>query len=347
MVSPDSNPRPILAAYLHQFVTYGFRQALRMDLFPTLDHLGQANTTDLAAAMGVTPGMLADLLDMLALSGVLEKITTPTPAEYRLSPSAQVYLSGRDPGLSLSGFDLLQNETWDILMAQGDAVLRTGLPARRSAPTSRERWISVVPSIAPIGLQQGPLLIERIAHDQAAHGQPGDPYELLEAGCGVGRLAVMILRARPTVHITGADFPVVLELATAEMQQAGLQERFTPLALDLTQEAPHSPRGPYAACVASMFCQVLSESQLHAFFRLAGETIRPGGRLWILDCVPDDARQAPDRWEEIVFSYMMAFIGGRSYTAADYRRMLEASGWTDVTLTPTDGIVSLVQARRR
>ncbi len=347
MNSPDSNPRPILAAYLHQFVTYGFRQALRMDLFPTLDQLGQATTADLAAAMGVTPGMLADLLDMLALSRVLEKITTTASPEYRLSPAANLYLSGRNPGQDLTGFDLLQNETWDILMAQGDAVLRTGTPARRGAVTSRERWISVVPSIAPIGLQQGGLLIERIAHDQATNGQPGDPYELLEAGCGVGRLSALILRALPTVHSTGADFPVVLELATAEMQRAGLQDRFTPLAIDLTHEAPHSPRGPYAGCIASMFCQVLSETQLQAFFRLAAETIRPGGWMWILDCVPDDARQATDRWVEIVFSYMMSFIGGRSYTAADYRRMLEASGWTAVEVTQTDGIVSLVQARRR
>ena len=346
MHSPEISPRPVFAAYLHQFVTYGFLQAIRIDLFPTLHRIGPASAADLATALGVTPGMLTNLLDLLAISGLVEKVTTATPPEYSVQPAAQRYLSNRDPEQNLSGFDLLQTETWDILMGQGDAVLRTGSPARRGPPTSRERWAAVVPSIAPLSLQQGHLLIERIAHDLATHAPATEPYELLDAGCGVGRLSAMILRALPAVHCTGADFPVVLELAQAEIQEAGLQDRFTPLATDLTRALPPGPRGPYDGCMASMFCQVLDEAQVQAFFRLVAATIRPGGWLWMLDCLPDDSRQAPDRWIEIVFSYMMSFIGGRAYTGSDYRRMLLATGWGDVEVIRTDGAVTLVQARR-
>ncbi|HMA38085.1 MAG TPA: class I SAM-dependent methyltransferase [Chloroflexia bacterium] len=346
MDSPATSPRPVFAAYLHQFVTYGLLQAIRLELFPTLDRLGQASAATLAGAMGVTPGMLANLLDLLTVSGLLEKVGARTPPEYRLQPPARAYLGRRDSAWDLSGFNLLQGETWDSLMAQGDTVLRSGAPARRGAPTSRERWAAVVSTIAPLALQQAPLLIERLARAQGPAGPADSPYELLDAGCGVGRLSAQILRALPAVHSTGADFPVVLELATQELQSAGLRARFTPLAVDLTREVPLGPRGPYAGCIAAMFCQVLDESQLHSFFHLAGQAMQPGGSIWILDCLPDDERQAADRWIEIVFSYMMSFIGGRAYTAGDYRRLLEATGWAEVEIIRTDGVVSVVQAHR-
>src|SRR5262249_45823337 len=141
--------------------------------------------------------------------------------------------------------------------------------------------------------------------------------------------------------------PAVLELAIPAMQAAGVADRFTPLAVDLTKEVPLGPRGPYTACLASMFCQVLSEAQLAAFFEGTAQATRPGGWVGMLDCLPDDDRRDPDRWIEVVFSYMMSFIGGRAYTAADYRRVLEATGWGDVEVIRTAGAVSVVVARRR
>src|SRR5205814_3302781 len=159
-------------------------------------------------------------------------------------------------------FDAVQAETWAALMAQGDEVLRTGTPARRGAPSSHERWAIVVQAIAPLALQQGHLLVERIHHDLVARGDSGSPYDVLDAGCGVGRLGELILQAIPNAHVTGADFPAVLELATGVMQAAGVADRFTALPVDLTKEVPLGPRGPYAACVAAMFCQVLPEPQL-------------------------------------------------------------------------------------
>jgi SAM-dependent methyltransferase len=344
--APDISPRPVFAAYLHQFITYGFLQALRTNLFPTLNRLGQATTGELAAAMGVAPAMLDNLLDMLGLLELVAKDSQATPARYRLQPAARVYLPGPPTPWDLSGFDAVQEETWATLMAQGDSVLRTGTPAQRGTPSSRERWASVVQAIGPLALQQGHLLVERIHHDLVTGDHPGDPYDVLDAGCGVGRLGALILQAVPNTHVTGADFPAVLELATEIMQHAGLGDRFTALPVDLTKEIPRGPRGPYAACVASMFCQVLSEPQLQAFFELAGQAVRPGGWIGLLDCLPDDARQDGERWIELVFSYMMSFVGGRAYTAADYRRLLGATGWGDVTITRTNGVVTLVQARR-
>jgi 3-hydroxy-5-methyl-1-naphthoate 3-O-methyltransferase len=62
-----------------------------------------------------------------------------------------------------------------------------------------------------------------------------------------------------------------------------------------------------------------------------------GGRIVILEIVPDDERRSPPLAVAFSVAMIVNTAGGDAHTAAQYREWLEAAGLNDVVVTPIPG----------
>lgn len=121
----------------------------------------------------------------------------------------------------------------------------------------------------------------------AARGAAGDPWHVLDLGCGVGG-SLTYLATRVPMRGTGVTLsPVQAKLATERFEAASLADRLTCVEADYTQL-------PAMAPVDLAFA---IESFVHGpapalFFTECARVIRPGGRLVICD---DFHRPVSDR----------------------------------------------------
>lgn len=108
------------------------------------------------------------------------------------------------------------------------------------------------------------------------------PVSLLDVGCNTGRFARQCLERLPHTTIGLADLPIQLELARANLQQAGWIERATYHPINLLNPASDLPTG-YPLIWMSQLLDCFSEEEISTILRKARSALAPGGRLWILD----------------------------------------------------------------
>jgi ubiquinone/menaquinone biosynthesis C-methylase UbiE len=121
----------------------------------------------------------------------------------------------------------------------------------------------------------------RVADDVAAAAPEGGT--VLDAGCGSGRLAVLIARRRPDLRVHGIDLEAgMIEVALQRARPENVQSRvqFTVANLAALQLPDDSVD------------MIVSTASLHHWADAAavvtslGRVLRPGGRMWIYDFRP-------------------------------------------------------------
>src|SRR5215831_4175178 len=117
-----------------------------------------------------------------------------------------------------------------------------------------------------------------VAEDVAATAPAG--AAVLDAGCGSGRLAVLIARRRPDLRVRGVDLePGMVEVATRRAEQANLASRAHFTVADLAS----------LPLPDNSVDLIVSTASLHhwadagAVIASLGRVLRPGGQMWIYD----------------------------------------------------------------
>lgn len=129
--------------------------------------------------------------------------------------------------------------------------------------------------------QAFPAVCERLAADP--------PASLLDVGCNTGKWARLCLERLPGCTIGLADLAVQLDVARANLHQAGLLERVRWHPLDLLDPQASLPSG-YPLIWMSQLLDCFSEDQIVAILSKVRAALPPGGRLWILELFWDRQR---------------------------------------------------------
>ncbi|HTX83071.1 MAG TPA: class I SAM-dependent methyltransferase [Streptosporangiaceae bacterium] len=103
---------------------------------------------------------------------------------------------------------------------------------------------------------------------------------VLDAGCGSGRLAVLIARRRPDLQVRGVDLEQgMVEVAARRAEQEGLASRVQFTAADLADLQLPDDSVDLIVSTASMH----HWADVGAVIASLGRVLRPGGQLWIYD----------------------------------------------------------------
>ncbi len=175
-------------------------------------------------------------------------------------------------------------------------------------------------------------------------GRTHRQLSILDVAGGSAVWSIAMLEKDPDSQATVLDFPTVIHVAEEYVALHGLQDRYHYLPGDL--EALELPPAQFDIAVLANICHALGPvATQNVFFNLA-KTLKPGGRLAIVDFVPDATRSQPG-WP-LIFGVNMLITTpeGDVFTADEYRQWLEQAGFASIQVEEIESEVTAIIAVR-
>jgi hypothetical protein len=295
---------------------------MQLDLFTPLDS-APLRASELAAVLDVDAGKLGLLLYALVVVGLLivedgRFANTPESAQFLVRGKAS-YMGGRH-GL------------WTEF---AEAALKTAASVRTGCAQAKHNYAAMSEAELLItlgGLHDGAVDTGR---ELAERFDFGAYRTVLDVGGGSGGVSIGLMQTCPAVQVTIAELPSVVPIAQRYVAEAGLLEGIAIVASDVLHDRVP---GPFDAAVVCNLLQVLSADEAQTALHHVGQSLRPGGTVYILAILLDDSRISPaaDALFNVVF--LNFYDAGQSYTESEYRAWLGAAGFVDITRqTLSDG----------
>ena len=162
-----------------------------------------------------------------------------------------------------------------------------------------ERWAGAFDDPARDAWQKPDDVIRALA--------PAPGALVADIGSGTGYFAVRLARAVPQGHVYGADVePDMVRYLTERARREGLAN------LTAVQAAPEAPRLPRPVDLILMVNTYHHVAERVAYFGRLREALRPGGRVAVIDFLPD-APAGPPRQARIPAAAVKEELGRAGY----------------------------------
>lgn len=323
MNAPENvSPELFLDQLLGFQKTAALKAAVDLDLFSAIGD-GRATPDMLATQVGAAERGLRILCDFLTVNGHLVK----KGGAYRLTSSSAAFLDRKSPAYLGSVVEFLASRVviGRYLDDPVSFVRNGGSLGLSSIAPEDESWVTfakaMVPFMAPVA--QG------VATAVAAFPRP--PRRILDIAAGHGLFGITIATRVPDAMLVAVDWANVLSVARENAANAGVAERFDTIA-----------GSAFDVDWGRHYDLVLLPNFLHHFdsptneklLRRAREALAPGGRVIIVEMVPNDDRVSPPF--PAAFAYMMlgGTPSGDAYTLREFEAMGRAAGFKRVTSQP-------------
>lgn len=168
----------------------------------------------------------------------------------------------------------------------------------------------------------------------------GKPKKLMDIGTNVGKFTILAGKFDQDVHITMVDLPDQLQNAIRNVEQAGLSDRVTPLALDLLNEENKLPGG-HDIYWMSQFLSCFGKKEITSILRRIVEVMDDEATVYILETCWDRQQHEASTYSLINTSlYFTCMASGNSkmYDSKELLECIEAAGLTRVKLIDNLGL---------
>ena len=325
MKCPDSAPSPqLFFETINAFQRSGaLKAAVDLGLFTAIGGV-PSTAAEIAARCACPERGIRILSDNLTILGFLTK----DAGRYALTPSSAVFLDKNSPAYFGDAVKFLLAPGLTEAFADLAATIRRGrLHTTEQGTTAAEHpaWIEFARAM-------GPMM--RPAAEGAANLVPLDPSRdtrVLDISASHGAFGITFAKKNPRAHLVALDWAGVLAITEQNAAAAGLADRFSKIAgsaftVDLGSG--------YDAVLVPNFLHHFSAAECTAFLRRVHAALRPGGRVVIVEFVPDENRVTPPA----AASFSLVMLGttpeGDAYTFGEYREMLTTAGFSDAALHP-------------
>jgi len=253
------------------------------------------------------------LCDFLTISGLIEKVD----GLYGHTPTSAVFLDRRSPASMAPTLPFLMTDKIITAFRDLTATIRQGHTVLEEPLAGEEvtEWVTFARTMQPMMMAAAQFMAEMAMRD-------GAPAKVLDVAASHGQFGFAVARRAPSCEVVALDFPTVLEVTSENARAAGI-----PLTL--------LPGSAFTAELGSEYDAVLVTNLFHHFsmednvvlMKRFHAALRPGGRMLILEMVPNADRVSPNA----AASFSMMMLGntpsGDAYTMAEYSEMLDAAGF--------------------
>jgi 2-polyprenyl-3-methyl-5-hydroxy-6-metoxy-1,4-benzoquinol methylase len=309
-----------------------------MTAFQKTGALKAAIDLGLFTAIGGTPATAAEiagrcqcpergiriLSDSLAILGFLTK----ERGRYALTPDSAIFLDRNSPAyIGGAATFFTAPAIADAFDNLADTVRSGRVHTSEHGTTAPDHpvWIEFARAM-------GPMMVPPA--NGAAALVPLDPTRdtrVLDISASHGAYGIAFAKANPRAHLVALDWEAVLAVAEENAVAAGLADRFSKIVGDaFTVDLG----GDYDVVLVPNFLHHFNIADCTRFLRRVHAALRPGGRVVIVEFVPNEDRITPPA----AASFSLVMLGttpeGDAYTFAEYRQMLTDAGFHDATLHP-------------
>jgi hypothetical protein len=296
--------------------------AIDLDLFTAIDG-GDTTTTAIATRSGASERGVRILCDYLTTIGLLTK----TDGAYRLTPESAAFLSKRSPAyLGTTARFLLRPELKQNFDGLTEAVRLGGVPPSGDNTVSDENpiWVEFARSMGPMMVPAAHGIAELVA------GTPG-ALKVLDIAAGHGLFGITIAQHNPLAQIVAVDWPAVLTVASENARSAGVENRFRTLPGDAFEvDFP----GGFDVALVTNFLHHFDPPTCTSFLRKVQAALSPGGRVAVLEFVPNPDRVSPPIPARFSLAMLAGTPAGDAYTFAELQQQLEGAGFRNVSTYP-------------
>ncbi|HWP84794.1 MAG TPA: class I SAM-dependent methyltransferase [Terriglobia bacterium] len=280
---------------------------------------GRQTVPAIARAAGGSERGMRMLLDALVALGLLTK----AGQRYGLTPLAARYLVRKSP--DYLGSFLETDGLWES-WGKLEQVIRTGQPVFRVEQQDRaEQFFPVLVRTLHV------LQRDRAVTAARALGslQRRKGLRVVDVACGSGVWSIPYAEANRTARVTAQDFPAMLKVTRQYLKRHGVLNQYDFLPGDL-KSVDFGISGYDVAILGNIVHSEGERSSRNLFGRLHRALV-PGGRLVIVDMVPNDDRTGPPFPVFFALNMLVNTEQGDTFTLAEYRRWLKEAGFSSVT----------------
>ena len=308
------------------------KSALDLDLFSLIDD-GATSPQALATRCTASERGVRILCDYLTTIGLLTK----SDSTYRLTPESAAFLSKRSPTyLGTTARFLLLPELKQNMDGLTDAVRLGGVTPSGENTVSDENpiWVEFARSMGPMMMPAAHGIADLLAGT--------GPLKVLDIAAGHGLFGITIAQRNPQAEIYAVDWPSVLAVATEHARGAQVQDRYRLVPGDAFKV--QFPGGCDVALVTN-FLHHFDPPTCTSFLKNVYAALKPGGRVAVLEFVPNPDRFSPPIPARFSLSMLTGTAGGDAYTFEELRQQLEGAGFRNLSAhgLPTPQTILLAQ----
>jgi 2-polyprenyl-3-methyl-5-hydroxy-6-metoxy-1,4-benzoquinol methylase len=296
------------------------KAALELDVFTAIGE-GSTDTVSLAARCKAAQRGIAALCDSLVVMGFLTK----SSERYGLSADAAAFLDRRSPMCIAGIHDFLAAPELVELVFQdpAGAVRRGGAPGLANVAPDHPIWIRFARAMGPF-MQLDAKLVAEYAGETP-------PRRVLDVSASHGLYGIAFGKRFPECRVTGLDWSAVVAVARENAAAAGMSDRYDTIAGSAFEVAWGTH---YDWVLLPNFLHHFDKASCTTILRRAHAALSPGGRVAIVEWVPNEDRISPPVPALFAMTMLLTTPSGSTYTAAELAAMLTEAGFHAPQVTP-------------
>lgn len=306
--------------------------AIELGLFTVIGG-GARTAREIAERCSASARGLRVLCDYLTTLGFLVK----RGDAYDLTEDSMVFLTRSSPAyLGGTAEFLYSAPIRDHFNGLTDAV-RRGRPAESIVDGAHPMWVQFARAMAPMMAPAAQAIAEIV--DAGSQR----PMRVLDIAAGHGIFGIALAQRNPNAQIVATDWAPVLEVAAENARATGVSERYRTLPGDAFEV---DFGGGFDVALVTNFLHHFDRETNVSFLRKTAAALEPGGRVVILEFVPNADRVTPPPTARFALVMLATTPDGDAYTFDELRAMLAEAGFADVAQHPLHGPQSVVVATK-
>ncbi|MGE0404710.1 MAG: methyltransferase [Candidatus Korobacteraceae bacterium] len=299
--------------------TEALKAALELDVFTAIGE-GKRTPVELAERCAASERGLRILCDYLVTIGFLIK----SSGHYDLTADSAMFLDKRAPTYVGGAVSFMASpELVDSFRNLAAAVRKGGTPEGEGTIAAEHPvWVEFARAMSPLQGLPSQLLAD-LATPLPANAR------ILDIAAGHGLFGIALLRRHSDARVTALDWPNVVEVAKENARHAGVGSRLRALAGNAFEV---DFGGPYDLVLITNFLHHFSPAQCGALLRKVHAALAPGGRVMVLEFVPDEDRVHPVFPARFSLMMLGSTPEGDAYTFPEFQKMFASAGFSEITL---------------
>ena len=314
--------------------TAALKTAIELDLFSAI-HEGATTAPAIAERIGASVRGTRILCDYMTILG----FTTKTGDQYPLTPDSSVFLVRQSPAYMGGTLEFLASDQIVGNLDGLTATVRRGTVPSQSDIVSEENtvWEKFARAMVPMMAMPAQAIADILG------GAISGPQRVLDIAAGHGIFGITIAQRNPQATVVAVDWPRVLTVATENAVALGVAARHTTVPGDAFTVDWGTG---YDVALVTNFLHHFDIATCTAFLGKVHNALNKGGRVVILEFVPNEDRVSPSFPAAFALSMLAETGSGDAYTMAELKSMSEAAGFHGVTRHDLQGPHTVIVATR-